>query len=66
MSDRRSQRIRANLKQQPNPRIRTEAEPLPFIEQVRRVYLPPQSSAPTPDQHGLLARQLESQRKGRR
>ncbi len=65
MSDRRSQRIRQQLRQHPNPRSRTE--PISFSEQIRRVYLPPydQPSA-APDHHGQLARQLEAQRKGRR
>lgn len=65
MSDRRTQRIREQLRQHPNPRGRTD--PISFSEQIRRVYLPPYGQhSPTPDQHGRLARQLEAQRKGRR
>lgn len=66
MSDRRSQRIRAQLRQHPNPRSRT-SENVTFNEQIRRVYLPPNAQhTTTPDMHGQLARQLEAQRKGRR
>lgn len=65
MSDRRSQRIRQQLRQHANPRSRTDA--VSFSEQMRRTYLPPYGQAAgTPDQHAQLARQLESQRKGRR
>ena len=67
MSDRRSQRIRAQLRQHPNPRIKPAAEPLAFSEQIRRVYLAPQNHAPVePSEHAQLAQQLAGQRKERR
>ena len=65
MSDRRSQRIRQQLRQHANPRSRTDA--VSFNEQLRRAYMPPYGQATgAPDHHGQLARQLETQRKGRR
>jgi hypothetical protein len=67
MSDRRSQRIRAQLRQQPNPRAGRPTNCLPFTEQMRHVYLKAdvQPAAPA-DSHRQLARQLEIRRKGRR
>jgi hypothetical protein len=65
MFDRRSQRIRENFKQRPNPRSRAPIEALPFAEQIRRVYAPSATQPPAVDQHAALARQL-SQRRGRR
>lgn len=66
MADRRSQRIREQLRQHPNPRIRATAEPLSLSDQMRRLYLPPNPAAPTtPDLHSQLARQL-AQRRSRR
>ncbi len=66
MFDRRSQRIRENFKQRPNPRSRAPLEALPFVEQIRRVYAPPATTQPPAiDQHAALARQL-SQRRSRR
>ena len=65
MSDRRSQRIREQLRRHANPRSTSSSEPVSFSEQLRRVYLP-SGQKPTPDYHSQLARQLEAQRKGRR
>jgi hypothetical protein len=66
MQDRRSQRIRQQLRQHPNPRSRS-TDTLSFSEQIRRAYLPPYPAhSATPDLHTQLARQLETQRKGRR
>lgn len=66
MSNRRSQRIREQLRQHPNPRSRGH-ESLSFTEQMRRVYLPSQAQPDSPtDQHAQLARQLGSRRSGRR
>jgi hypothetical protein len=66
MLDRRSQRIRDNFKQRPNPRSRAPVEALPFAEQIRRVYASPATThQPAVDQHAALARLL-SQRRGRR
>ena len=65
MSDRRSQRIRQQLRQQANPRSRTDQ--VSFNEQMRRAYAPPYGQITSaPDQHAQLARQLEAQRTGRR
>lgn len=65
MSDRRSQRIRQQLRQHPNPRNRVTDTS--FATQMRRMYAPPAGqSTPTPDCHAQLARQLEMQRKSRR
>jgi hypothetical protein len=67
MSDRRSQRIREQLRQHPNPRSRNAPESLSFSEQMRRVYLPSQAQPVSPtDHHAQLARQLGSRRSGRR
>lgn len=66
MADRRSQRIRDQLRQHPNPRIRATVGPLPFTEQMRRVYAPPETApSSAPDLHSQLARQI-AQRRGRR
>lgn len=66
MSDRRSQRIREQLRQHPNPRSRGP-ESLSFSEQMRRVYMPSQAQPVSPtDHHAQLARQLGSRRSGRR
>ncbi len=64
MSDRRSERIRQQLRQHSNPRSRNDHGA--FHEQIRRIYLPPYAQPTPPDQHAQLARQLESQRKSRR
>ena len=64
MSDRRSQRIRQQLRQHPNPRGRHD--PGAFHVQIRRVYQPVGEPPTAADQHAQLARQLESQRKSRR
>jgi hypothetical protein len=67
MSDRRSQRIREQLRQHSNPRSRNAPESLSFAEQMRRAYLPAQAQPVSPtDSHSQLARQLESRRSGRR
>ena len=67
MSDRRSQRIREQLRQHSNPRSRSGPESLSFAEQMRRVYLPSQAQPVSPiDNHAQLARQLETRRSGRR
>ncbi len=67
MSDRRSQRIRAQFRQHPNPRAGHSANALPFIEQVRHVYLKADiSSAEPADSHRQLVRQFEARRKSRR
>lgn len=66
MSDRRSQRIRAQLRQHPNPRSRNAATPVSFSDQLRRTYLPATSDQTQPtEQHQQLARQLAAQRKSR-
>jgi hypothetical protein len=65
MSDRRSQRIREQLRQHSNPRSRSG--PVSFAEQMRRVYLPSQAQPVSPtDSHAQLARQLGTRRSGRR
>lgn len=67
MSDRRSQRIRAQLRQHPNPRSRTAPEQLSWSAQMRRVYLPERADPPGAlDGHAELARLLADQRKTRR
>ncbi len=67
MSDRRSQRIRAQLRQHPNPRAGHSTDYLPFIEQMRHVYLKIDNQPATiADSHRQLVRQFETRRKGRR
>ena len=66
MLDRRSQRIREQLRQHPNPR-NAQIAPLSFGEQIRKVYLSSSNQGqPIGDEHTQLARQLEVQRKRRR
>lgn len=66
MSDHRSQRIREQLRQHPNPRSRTAATPLPFSTQLRRMYQPVGTEQPqSADHHAQLARRLAAQRKNR-
>jgi hypothetical protein len=67
MPDRRSQRIREQLRQQANPRGRNTPETLSFAEQMRRVYLPSQVQPVSPaDHHAQVARLLDARRSGRR
>lgn len=66
MSDRRSQRIRQNFKQQPNPRNRNAPEAAPWTEQMRRTYgAADHQPSGAWDHRAELARVL-GQRKGRR
>jgi hypothetical protein len=66
MSDRRSQRIREQLRQHPNPRSGAAAAPSSLSAQLRRMYQPADTAQPqTVDHHAQLARQLAAQRKSR-
>lgn len=66
MSDRRSQRIRAQLRQHPNPRSRADSPPLSFSAQLRRTYQPADpDQRETANHHEQLARLLAAQRKSR-
>lgn len=66
MSDRRSQRIREQLRQHPNPRSRTDAPPVSFSAQLRRTYQPADAAQPpAASDHEQLARLLAAQRKSR-
>jgi hypothetical protein len=63
MHDRRSQRIREQLRQHPNPRSHDRALTPSFADQLRRTYLPPHAAPPAPDGHAQLARQLSHRRR---
>ena len=66
MSDRRSRRIREQLRQHPNPRAPYTGANAPFADQLRRAYIPPHAApSSAPDLHAQLARQI-ADRRGRR
>jgi hypothetical protein len=66
MFDRRSRRIREQIRQHPNPRAGQPSTPVPFAEQMRQVYLKASvQPAVSSDSHTLLMRQLETRQKSR-
>ncbi len=64
MVDRRTQRIREQLRQHPNPRAGRPSAPLPLVDQIRRIYnASPLHPPPSSNPHSQLAQRLEARRK---
>ncbi len=67
MLDRRSRRIREQLRQNPNPRAGQPSRPLPFEERIRQVYLKAQPQpALASDVQAQLAQRLQRRLRNRR
>lgn len=66
MVDRRTQRIRDQLRQHRNPRAGRSSVSQPFVAQMHRMYAPDTTPAPSPNPHTQLAQRLDTRRKGQR
>ncbi len=65
MADRRTQRIREQLRQQPNPRAGRSSASASLIEHMQRVY-GSASTTPASSPHTQLAQRMEARRKRQR
>ncbi len=65
MVDRRTQRIREQLRQHPNPRAGRPSAPLSLVDQMRQIYnSSPLEPTPSRNPHSQLAQRFQSRRKG--